>query len=164
MKNLIDVGEIVNTHGLRGEVKVNVRTDAPEVFEIFEELYLKGEKHEVQSVRYQKNCVLLKLSGIDDVDEAEKYRGQILYAEKEIFSELPEDTYLVADIIGLTLKDADTEYGVITDVITTGSNDVYTVKGGDGKYIYVPAIKSVIKEINISEGFVMVEMPKGLLD
>ena len=164
MNNLIDVGEIVNTHGLRGEVKVNVRTDVPEVFEIFTELYLKGEKYEVQSVRYQKNCVLLKLRGIDDVDVAEKYRGQILYAEKEIFSDLPEDTYLVADIIGLTLKDADIEYGVITDVITTGSNDVYTVKGSDGKYIYVPAIKSVIKEINISEGFVMVEMPKGLLD
>ena len=164
MNNLIDVGEIVNTHGLRGEVKVNIRTDAPEVFEIFDELYLKGEKYEVQSVRYQKNCVLLKLRGIDDVDMAERYRGQILYAEKEIFSELPDDTYLVADIIGLVLKDSSVEYGVITDVITTGSNDVYTVKGSDGKYIYVPAIKSVIKEINISDGFVLVEMPKGLLD
>ena len=165
MKNLIDVGEIVNTHGLRGEVKVNVRTDSPEVFEIFTELYLKGEDcRKVQSVRYQKNCVLLKLSGIDDVDMAEKLRGQILYAEKEIFSDLPQDTYLVADIVGLTLKDDTTDYGVITDVITTGSNDVYTVKGTDGKFIYVPAIKSVVKSVNISEGFVLVEMPKGLLD
>ena len=165
MKNLIDVGQIVNTHGLRGEVKVNPRTDSPEVFEIFKELYLNEQNcYKVQGVRYQKNCVLLKLKGIDDVDMAEKLRGSVLYAKKEIFSNLPEDTYLVADIIGLTLKDDTTVYGTIADVITTGSNDVYAVGDDNGKFIYVPAIKSVVKEINLKDGYVFVQMPKGLLD
>lgn len=165
MKNLIDVGQIVNTHGLKGEVKVNPRTDAPEVFEIFNEVYFdENTARKVQSVRYQKNCVLLKLSGIDDVDMAEKLRGSIIYADREVFSSLPDDTYLVADIIGLELKDEEITYGTVDDVITTGSNDVYAVRGDDGKFIYVPAIKSVVKEINIQEGYIMVEMPKGLLD
>ncbi len=165
MKTLIDVGEIVNTHGLKGEVKVNPRTDAPEVFEMFKTVYLKDEtSYKVKGVRYQKNCVLLKLSGIDDVDEAERLRGSVLYVEKDLFSSLPSNTYLVADIVGLTVRDKERNYGVIKDVITTGSNDVYAVRGDDGKFIYVPAIKSVVLEINVEEGFVEVEMPKGLLD
>lgn len=165
MKDLIDVGQIVNTHGLKGEVKVNPRTDAPEVFEVFDRLYTdNGTQFDVTGVRYQKSCVLLKLKGIDDVDMAEKLRGKVLYADRDVFSDLPEDTYLVADIIGLELKDETTVYGTITDVITTGSNDVYAVKRSDGGFIYVPAIKSVIEEINIDGGFVTVTMPKGLLD
>ncbi len=165
MKDLIDVGQIVNTHGLKGEVKVNPRTDAPEVFEVFDRLYTdNGTQFDVTGVRYQKSCVLLKLKGIDDVDMAERLRGKVLYADRDVFSDLPEDTYLVADIIGLELKDETTVYGTITDVITTGSNDVYAVKRSDGGFIYVPAIKSVIEEINIDGGFVTVTMPKGLLD
>lgn len=165
MKDLIDVGQIVNTHGLKGEVKVNPRTDAPEVFEVFDRLYTdNGTQFDVTGVRYQKSCVLLKLKGIDDVDMAEKLRGKVLYADRDVFSDLPEDTYLVADIIGLELKDETTVYGTITDVITTGSNDVYAVKRSDGGFIYVPAIKSVIEEINIDGGFVTATMPKGLLD
>jgi len=161
----IDVGQIVNTHGLRGEVKVNPRTDAPEVFEIFETLYTDdGKEYKVKGVRYQKSCVLLKLADICDVDAAERMRNKVLYASRELFSDLPEDTYLVADIVGLEVKDENTVYGKVEDVITTGSNDVYAVKAAVGKSIYIPAIREVIKEINIKEGYVLIEMPKGLLD
>lgn len=164
-KNTIDVGQIVNTHGLRGEVKVNPRTDAPEVFEVFEKLYTEdGKEYAVKGVRYQKNCVLLKLSGIDDMTAAERMKNKVLYADRDIFENLPEDTYLVADIIGLELKDENTVYGTIEDVITTGSNDVYEVRPAIGKKIYVPAIRDVVKEINVPGGYVLVEMPKGLLD
>lgn len=165
MDKLIDVGQIVNTHGLRGEVKVNIRTDAPEVFELFDVLYTeKGTKYDVKGVRYQKGCVLLKLGGIEYVDEAEKLRGTVLYADREIFSELPDDTYLVADIIGLEVKEGDTIYGKICDVITTGSNDVYSVKTPSNKMIYIPAIKSVVREISIRGGYIEINMPKGLVD
>jgi len=165
MDNLIDVGQIVNTHGLKGEVKVNPRTDYPEVFEAFDKLYTQdGKEYAVKGVRYQKNCVLLKLSGIDDVDVAERMKNTVLYAKRELFEDLPEDTYLVADIIGLTVKDAATEYGKVTDVLNTGSNDVYEVKPAMGKNIYIPALKDVVKEINIRQGYILVEMPKGLLD
>ena len=165
MDNLIDVGQIVNTHGLRGEVKVNPRTDAPEVFEIFTELYTEdGKEYKVKGVRYQKSCVLLKLEGIDDMNAAERMKNKVLYADREIFEDLPEDTYLVVDIIGLELKDENVVYGKIIDVITTGSNDVYAVKPPVGKDIYVPAIRDVVKEINVEGGYILVEMPKGLLD
>ncbi len=161
----IDVGQIVNTHGLKGEVKVNPRTDAPEVFEIFDKLFTDdGKEYDVKGVRYQKSCVLLKLSGIDDMTSAERMKNRVLYAQRELFEDLPQDTYLVADIIGLELKDENTIYGVVEEVITTGSNDVYEVRPPVGKKIYVPAIKDVVKEINIAQGYILVDMPKGLLD
>ncbi len=165
MDKLIDVGQIVNTHGLKGEVKVNIRTDCPEVFELFDFVYTENKtEYEVKGVRYQKGCVLLKLKGIDDVDDAERMRGTVLYVRREIFSSLPEDTYLVADIIGLEVREEQTVYGTVADVITTGSNDVYAVKDQNGKMIYIPAIKSVVSEINIKAGFIEIIMPKGLID
>ncbi len=165
MDKLIDVGQIVNTHGLKGEVKVNIRTDCPEVFELFESVYTdNGTEYEVKGVRYQKGCVLLKLKGIDDVDKAERMRGTVIYAKRDIFSDLPEDTYLVADIIGLKVREAQTEYGTVTDVLTTGSNDVYAVKDQNGKMIYIPAIKSVVQDIDTESGYIEIIMPKGLID
>ena len=165
MDKLIDVGQIVNTHGLKGEVKVNIRTDSPEVFELFDSVYTQsGTEYEVMGVRYQKGCVLLKLKGIDNVDDAERMRGTVLYAERDIFSSLPEDTYLVADIVGLKVKEKETVYGTVEDVLTTGSNDVYAVKDENGKMIYIPAIKSVVSEINIKAGYIEIIMPKGLID
>lgn len=165
MDKLIDVGQIVNTHGLKGEVKINIRTDSPEVFELFDFVYTEsGSEYEVKGVRYQKGCVLLKLKGIDDVDDAERMRGTVIYAKRDIFSSLPEDTYLVADIIGLEVREGQTVYGKVSDVITTGSNDVYAVKDQNGKMIYIPAIKSVVMEINIKAGYIEIIMPKGLID
>ncbi len=165
MDNLIDVGQIVNTHGLKGEVKVNPWADSPEVFELFKVVYTGDNKeYKVTGVRYQKNCVLLKLSGVDDMTSAEKMKNKTLYVEREIFENLPENTFLVADIIGLTVKDDMTEYGKVEDVITTGSNDVYAVRTKENKTILVPAIKDVIKEINVKDGYIDIVMPKGLLD
>lgn len=165
MDKYIEVGQIVNTHGLKGEVKVNPWTDAPEVFEAFDEVYLADETvYKIENVRYQKNCALLKLSGIDVIEKAERLKNKILMAKREIFDALPDDTYLVADIKGLTVKDEEIIYGTVDDVITTGSNDVYIVKSEGRKDILIPAIKDVILEINVKEGYILVNMPKGLID
>jgi len=165
MDKYIEVGQIVNTHGLKGEVKVNPWTDAPEVFEAFDEVYLADETvYKIENVRYQKNCALLKLSGIDVIEKAERLKNKILMAKREIFDALPDDTYLVADIEGLTVKDEEIIYGTVDDVITTGSNDVYIVKSEGRKDILIPAIKDVILEINVKEGYILVNMPKGLID
>jgi len=165
MDKYIEAGQIVNTHGLRGEMKVNPWTDAPEVFEVFDKVYLSdGSEYKVEGVRYQKACVLLKLSGINTIDDAERMRNKILLVKKELFKNLPDDTYLVADIKGLLVKDKDTEYGIVDDVITTGSNDVYVVKAEGRSDILIPAIKDVILEINIKEGYILINMPKGLID
>ena len=98
------------------------------------------------------------------MEEADRMRQKVLYVDRAIFDSLPEGTYLVADIIGLEVKDANQSYGFITDVFQTGSNDVYTVETKGSSPIYVPALKSVIKEINIAEKYMLVELPEGLLD
>jgi 16S rRNA processing protein RimM len=95
---------------------------------------------------------------------AEKMKNKTLYAKREIFENLPDDTFLVADIIGLTVKDDMVEYGRVEDVITTGSNDVYAVRTKENKTILIPAIKDVVKEINVKGGYIDIVMPKGLLD
>lgn len=165
MENLIDVAEIVNTHGLRGEVKVSPRTDYIEFFEEIEGVYTKdGTFYKIKSVKYHKASAILKLEGIDNVDDANKMRQQVLYVEKSLFDSLPEGTYLVADIIGLLVKDEKVSYGYITDVFQTGSNDVYTVEKKGSQPIYLPALKTVIKEVNLKNGYMLVEIPEGLLD
>lgn len=164
MDNYIEVGQIVNTHGLKGEVKVNPWTDFPEVYSSFECVFTNdGTEYKINGIKYQKGCVLLKLDGVDNIDDAEKMRGNTLYVPRELFDSLPENTYLIADIIGLAVKDSDTVYGVISDVITTGSNDVYIVKGESYPQLLIPAVKDVVKEINIEKGYVLVDIPKGLI-
>lgn len=165
MSKYIEVGQIVNTHGLKGEIKVNPWTDAPEVFEVFDVVYLPdGTEYRVESVRYQKSCVLLKMSGVNTIEQAERMKNKILCARRELFENLPDDTYLVADIKGLTVKDENRIYGTVADVITTGSNDVYVVKAEGYRDILVPAIKDVVLEVNVKEGYISVNMPKGLID
>lgn len=165
MKKLIDIGEIVNTHGLRGEVKVNPRTDYPEFFEEIPGVYTVDEKYyKITGIKYHKSSVILKLKGVNTVEEADALRGTVIYTERAYFDDLPEGTYLVADIMGLEVREDDTVYGRITDVFQTGSNDVYTVESADKSQILIPALKDVIKEVNTDEGYMLVKLPEGLLD
>lgn len=164
MEKYIEIGQIVNTHGLKGEIKVKPWTDFPEVFENFDCVFTKDRtKYNIEKTKYQKGCVLLKLNEVDSIEDAEKMRNTVLYVKRELFDSLPENTYLVADIIGLKVKSIECEYGTVTDVITTGSNDVYVVNSEEYSQILIPAIKDVIKEININKGYILVDMPKGLI-
>ena len=164
-KEFIDVGEIINTHGLRGEVKVYPRCDYPEFFEEIPGVYLKNETYlKITGVKYHKNTVILKFRGVNTVEEAENLRGEVVYVEKSVFDDLPDGTYLIADIIGLEVFEGDTSYGKITDCIQTGSNDVYIVEDKSKNQILIPALKDVIEEVNINEGFMKVKLPEGLLD
>ena len=163
--NLIEIGEVVNTHGVRGELKLNPWTDSLDSLLDVETFYytVKGETKSlsVQQIRIHKNCAIVKAEGIDDMQKAETFRGKVFFVEKE---ELPEGVYYIADLIGLTVVTDDGELGKITDVFPTGSNDVYEVKSQGNKPIYLPAIAQVVNEINISEGFIKVTIPDGLLD
>ena len=128
----IEIGQIVNTNGLKGVVKVNPFTDDISKFEDLKYVYiqLKNElkKVKIEQVRYNKNQVLLKLEGIDSIEEAEKYRNFYLKTEKESQEDLGEDTYYIVDLIGLDVYSDKNEYlGKIEDVFPTGSNDVYVV-------------------------------------
>ncbi len=163
---LIEIGQVVNTHGIRGEIKLNPWTDDLDSLQDIEVFYdkvgsdvvaLKAEK-----VRIHKNCAIIKLYGIDDMKTAESYRGKTLFVEKE--ETLPEGRYYIADLIGLRVVSEGEEIGTITDVFPTGANDVYEVKSPGKKPLYLPAIRQVVQEINLDKGFMKVEILDGLLD
>ncbi len=161
----LEAGKIVNTHGLRGEVKITPWTDYPEVFEELDKLYLDdGTSFKVKGVKYHKSSVIVKLSGVDDVNAAERLKNKTVYVPREDMDSLPDDTYFVVDLIGLEVFEEENFIGKITEVINTGSNDVYVVKKEGEKDILIPALKEVILDVNINEGFMKVKIPEGLLD
>ena len=164
----IEIGQIVNTNGLKGVVKVNPFTDDISKFEDLKYVYiqLKNElkKVKIEQVRYNKNQVLLKLEGIDSIEEAEKYRNFYLKTEKESQEDLGEDTYYIVDLIGLDVYSDKNEYlGKIEDVFPTGSNDVYVVKDNLGKQILIPAIADVVKEVDLKNKKMIIKLIPGLI-
>ena len=164
----IEIGQIVNTNGLKGVVKVNPFTDDISKFEDLKYVYiqLKNElkKVKIEQVRYNKNQVLLKLEGIDSIEEAEKYRNFYLKTEKESQEDLGEDTYYIVDLIGLDVYSDKNEYlGKIEDVFPTGSNDVYVVKDNLGKKILIPAIADVVKEVDLKNKKMIINLIPGLI-
>ena len=164
----IEIGQIVNTNGLKGVVKVNPFTDDISKFEDLKYVYiqLKNElkKVKIEQVRYNKNQVLLKLEGIDSIEEAEKYRNFYLKTEKESQEDLGEDTYYIVDLIGLDVYWDKNEYlGKIEDVFPTGSNDVYVVKDNLGKQILIPAIADVVKEVDLKNKKMTINLIPGLI-
>lgn len=164
----IEIGQIVNTNGLKGVVKVNPFTDDISKFEDLKYVYiqLKNElkKVKIEQVRYNKNQVLIKLEGIDSIEEAEKYRNFYLKTEKESQEDLGEDTYYIVDLIGLDVYSDKNEYlGKIEDVFPTGSNDVYVVKDNLGKQILIPAIADVVKEVDLKNKKMTINLIPGLI-
>lgn len=171
--DLYQVGAITATHGIKGEVKVFPMTDDISRFKNMKNLLLDTGKDymtlEVENVRAQKNLVILKFKGIDNINDIERYKGKGLYVEKENRVKLKKDEYFIADLIGLNVYFDDREgvVGKITDVFETGANDVYevtfdeTISGAES--VLVPAIKDCIKEVDVEGGFIKIHLLKGLL-
>jgi len=164
----IEIGQIVNTNGLKGVVKINPFTDDINKFKSLKYIYiqLKNElkKVKIEQVRFNKNQVLLKLEGIDSIEEAEKYRNFYVKTEKETQEELGEDTYYIVDLIGLDVFSDEDEYlGKIDDVFPTGSNDVYVIKDNLGKQILIPAIADVVKKVDLKNKKMIINLIPGLL-
>ena len=149
MEDLYQVGSITQTHGIRGEVKVFPLTDDISRFKNMKNLLLDGGKDgyislEVENARPQKNLVILKFKGIDNINDIEKYKGQGLYVTKENRVELKDDEYFIADLIGCEVyvdTDSDKKFGTISDVMETGANDVYEITLENRKPALVTAIK-----------------------
>ncbi len=162
----LEVGKIINTHGLRGDVKVVAWTDSPEDFEDIPVVYIKkktgNEKLTVSKIKYQKNNLIVKFKEINDINEAEKYKGLIIYADRDDLWELEDGVYYIADLIGLDVYDESGKIGVIADVFNTGANDIYDVKRDGKKNLLLPVIDDVVKEIDIENGRVTVHVMEGL--
>ena len=162
---LIETGKIVNTHGVKGEMKVVPWTDDPAVFSDFSTLTVNNIPYPVVSVRFQGPNVLLKLKGIDDMTAAEGLKNKIVYASRADF-DLPEGTYFIADLMGLTVVEDETDkvLGTITDVFATGSNDVYEVTSEEGRKYYVPAIKDCVKATSLETKEMRIHVMEGLFE
>lgn len=167
MNKYLELGQIVNVKGLKGEVKLNSFTDDNTKFErmptIFLKQYDKISEYEIEKVGYHKNQVILKLKNIDTVEEAEKLRNSYVLVERSSLEELPEGTYYIADLIGLDVFTEQNEYlGKVDDIFRAGNNDVYVVKDDLGKEKLLPGIDEVIKQIDIKSSKIIVNLIKGL--
>lgn len=168
MRKNLEIGQIVNTFGIRGFVKVVPYVDDIERYDELKKVYIKSKnrktEYEVEEVKYQKNMVLLKLKGIDRIEEAEKLRNAFLEVDRENAIDLEEGEYFIADLIGLqVITDEGEQLGKIEDIYNTGSSDIYVVKDKLGKQILLPAIEEVIKEISIEENKITVHIIEGLI-
>ena len=166
-KQYLESGKIVGTHGIKGEVRIEPWCDSPQFLTAFDKLYLddRGETFIEVKSRPHKNITLCKIKGVDNIDDAQRLRGRIVYIDRDDVK-LEEGVNFVQDLIGLAVIDADSgeNYGKITDVLRTGANDVYEVTSPDGQKILVPVIDEVIPARNIDEGFVLLRPMKGLFD
>lgn len=169
MDNLLRVGVISSTHGLKGEVKVFPTTDDATRFKSLKNVMMDtGSGHmnlEIQGVKFFKNMVILKFKEFDSINEVEKYKGKDLLIKRDQAVALGPDENFIFELIGLrvVLEDG-TEFGTLTDVIKTGANDVYEVKTAEGKEVLLPAIKQCVLGVDLEEGTVTVHIMDGLLD
>lgn len=169
MQQYFEIGEIVNTHGVKGELKVIPLTDDINRYDELEWVYVrvKGEqrRYDVESVRYHKNNVLLKLKNIDDMTCAEGVKGCFIEIPRELAIKLPKNSYFISDLIGCgVVDDNEGKIGRVVDVMETGSNDVYVVKDANNKELLFPAIKEVILDVDIENRIIRVKLMEGLIN
>lgn len=164
------VGKVVNTHGVRGELKVMPMTSDNSRFDYL--LYVtaqfegKPKEFRVTSARLHKNFVLMRLQGIETMDDAEKLKGQELLVQRKNARPLEEDEFFICDILGLEVYEESQLLGTLIDVLETGSNDVYVIQNPDKgkKDLLLPALKSVILSVDIEGKRMQVKIPEGLVD
>lgn len=165
--NYLEIGQIVSTHGIKGEVRVKPWCDTPFDLTEFETVYSdKGKtEYSVGSARVHKNVVVMKLDGIDTIEQAQKLRNKVLLAKREDFS-LPEGRYFVSDLLGMEIVDNDNGelYGKLTDVLQYGAADIYEVSGENSAKLLIPAIDDIIINRDFENGKIFVRLPDGLLD
>ncbi|MCQ2481208.1 MAG: ribosome maturation factor RimM [Clostridia bacterium] len=168
IKNYLEIGEIVGTHSIHGEVRVNPWCDSPEFVKKFKTLYFDSEGKnpvKIKSARPHGNVVLVKLDGIDTVEEAQKMRGKILWMRRAD-AKLPEGSYFIAELIGCKVYDADDKtkcYGTLTDVSETGANDVWHITKDNKEYL-IPAIPDVLIETDVASDTIIIRPLKGIFD
>ena len=169
MEDLLKVGVITTTHGVRGEVKVFPTTDSPERFLDLDYVILdtgrQQMKLEIQGVKFFKNLAILKFKCIDNINDIEMYKGKDLWIPREEAQPLEEDEYYIADLIGMEvfLEDG-TLFGTLKDVMETGANDVYIVTTEEGKEVLIPAIHDCILDVDVEANRMEIHLLDGLLD
>lgn len=161
------VGTIINTHGLRGDMKVYSHSDYPERFSEIKYIFFDNsdEKIYIERVKYHKSVPIIKLKGIDSIENAEKYKGSTIFVDNNNTKKLADDEYMVSDLIGITAKlDNDEVLGVVENVLPYSANDIYLIKSEDGKEFLIPAIKEFVPVIDIKEKIMIIKPIKGMIN
>ena len=167
MEDLLQVGVITTTHGIRGEVKVYPTTDDAHRFDYLESVLLDTGKElcelEIQRVKYFKQFVILKFRDVDNINDIEPYKGKSLYVTRDFAVPLEENEYYIADLIDMDvfLEDGSL-FGTLKDFMETGANDVYVIHTTDKKEVLVPAIKDCVKEVDVEQNKMIIHLLKGL--
>ena len=168
LKQYLEIGQIVSTHGIKGEVRVNPWCDTPEFMKKFKTLYFDANGNKavkITACRPHGNVVIIKLDGVDTVEEAQKLRNKTLYMNRAD-AKLGKGDWFIQDLIGCTVYDADDNektYGKLTDVAETGANDIWFIENNGKEYI-IPAIKDVVINVNVENESVFIRPLKGIFD
>ncbi len=163
MKNrYLETGVIVNTHGIRGEVKITPWADSPDFLCRFHTLYVDGKALTVTAARPDKTMVLCKFEGVDTVEAAMKLKNKVVSIDRED-ARLPAGHYFLADLIGLRVLDAATgaELGQVAEILTPPAHNVYVVRGGEKTYM-IPAVPAFVAETDVEGGAIKVNLIEGL--
>ena len=163
MYKFLCVGEIVNTHGVRGELKVLPLVDDIADLSDYTYYFINDKKYYTESVRFHKDFALIKFKDIDDMNLAESFKGKFLELPREDLKPLPDGMYYICDLVGLKVFDEKLgELGTINEVFNTGSNDVYVVEF-KGKPLCIPVLDGVVKDVDLENGTMKILLPDGLL-
>lgn len=167
MTKYLEIGQIVNTFGIKGMVKIKPFTDDIRRFDKLETIYIENKKgrkeYKIEEVKYHKNMVLMKLEGIHTPEEADLLRQSYLLVDRDKEEPLEEGVYYIVDLLGLEVyTDEGQLLGKVDDIFNTGSNDVYVVKDELGKQILLPGIPEVLKQVKLEEGKIIVHLIPGL--
>ena len=167
MKDYLELGQIVNTKGLKGEVKLNSFAEDITIFERLPKVFLKQKgmmtEKIIEKVGYTKNQVIIKFKECNSIDEAETFRNAYVLVKRTDLDDLPEGVFYIADLIGLDVyTDDGISLGKVDDIYSTGANDIYVIKDELGKQKLLPGIDEVIKNIDIEAGKIIVHLIEGL--
>ena len=155
----LEAGEIVNTHGIQGEMKILPWCDGPEFLKAFKTFYIEGVPHKVTASRIHKNMLLCKLQGIDDVNKAQTYKGKIIKIDRDS-AKIAEGRVFISDLIDLPVFADGQQIGILKDVYTGPANDVYIVQGE--KQYMIPAVSEFLLDVNVDEGYIKVKLLEGM--
>ncbi|MCM1244330.1 MAG: ribosome maturation factor RimM [Roseburia sp.] len=169
MEDLLRIGVITSTHGLRGEVKVFPTTDDAKRFENCDEVILDTKRGKqtlhIEKVRYFKNMVIVKFKEFNDINEVETFRKCDILVTRENAVPLEEGEFFICDIIGANVREEDgTQIGTVKDVMETGANDVFVITTPEGKEVLFPSIPECIKKVDVEEKLVVAHIMPGLME
>lgn len=159
----VEVGRITSVHGLTGQVRVAMASDVPDRFDPGRQVYIQGQAYRIASLTpFRPGHVILSFQGVNAVEEARRLVGENVIVPASESPQLPEGEFFHYQLLGLRVFTGDGEFlGEISEILETGSNDVYVVKG-DGGEVLVPALSKVITQVNLDQGMMLVSLPEGL--